>query len=95
MNSFRFVRLLIGGLLFALLLSAVGGCEFFDNHEGNEDGELIYDFDGDGTADPEDCAPADPNIHADATEICDDLVDNDCDSLTDCADLDCASFEGC
>ena len=42
------------------------------------------DDDGDGTPDGDDCAPLDASINPDATEICGDGVDNDCNPETDC-----------
>lgn len=52
--------------------------------------------DGDGDGYPAarcggtDCNDADPNIHPDASELCADGIDNDCNSVTDCADAGCA-----
>ena len=40
------------------------------------------DADGDGTADADDCAPANADIHADAAEVCDG-IDNNCDGTID------------
>ena len=60
------------------------------------------DLDGDGYGDPaspccvypeQDCNDAAPNVHPGAGEVCDDEVDNDCDELVDCDDLDCACFD--
>lgn len=58
------------------------------------------DSDGDGHAwrcgtIGDDCNDEDPAIHADATEICNDEKDNDCDGLTDCDDPDCADWPRC
>jgi hypothetical protein len=39
----------------------------------------LYDFDGDGAQDSEDCSPADPTIHAGAADPFGDDVDQDCD----------------
>ncbi len=60
----------------ALLLAAilhVAGCSSADS---------IPDADGDGTADPHDCAPNDPAIHLNAVELCNELDDN-CDGEVD------------
>jgi len=53
------------------------------------------DFDGDGSIDSVDCAPEDPNIHLGAAEICNDGIDNNCDSLVDCADNNCLVLPEC
>ncbi len=44
--------------------------------------DAIPDADGDGTADPHDCAPNDPAIHVGASERCNE-VDDDCDGEVD------------
>lgn len=63
------------------------------------------DQDGDGFGNPgnsscsggaqADCNDGNPNIHPNASEAlspeCSDLLDNDCDTLTDCADAGCAT----
>lgn len=48
------------------------------------------DLDGDGYDAPIDCNDDDPAISPDATEDCDDTVDNDCDGMVDGDDDDCA-----
>jgi hypothetical protein len=60
----------------------------------SEDGVVsIYDEDSDFfdslDAGGDDCNDTNPFINPNATEICDDLIDNDCDNLIDCADPDC------
>ena len=42
-----------------------------------------------------DCDDLDPARYPGATEICDDMEDNDCDKLTDCNDPDCANEPHC
>ena len=56
---------------------------------------LDVDNDGDGyTAGQGDCDDGNAAVNPGATEICDDGIDNDCDTLTDCADGDCAATCG-
>lgn len=44
----------------------------------------------------EDCDDSNPEVHPGASEVCDDGLDNDCDTLTDCADLDdCSQDPAC
>ena len=67
---------------FAMVLSP--GCERAQ----------IYDFDGDGYPDAEDCDSEDPDINPSADEICDDGIDNDCDGAVDDADPACSDPDG-
>ena len=60
---------------------------------GCNDPEL-FDFDGDGSVDADDCAAEDPEIHPGAGEDCGDGVDNNCDGLVDGADPECADVDG-
>ncbi len=57
------------------------------------------DADSDGYTDSAcggtDCVDDNADINPGAAEICDDLVDNDCDSSTDCADGDCSADPIC
>jgi len=68
-------------LALALALLAGPGCP--------ED--PLYDFDGDGSVNGEDCAPEDPDIYPGQTEDCEDGIDNDCDGDVDGGDGDCFS----
>jgi subtilisin family serine protease len=56
----------------------------------------ILDSDGDGYGVDVDCDDTNPNIYPDATEICDDKIDNDCDNLVDLYDIsDCQQKQQC
>jgi hypothetical protein len=43
----------------------------------------------------DDCNDADIAISPDATDVCDDGIDNNCNALLDCQDLDCAGEASC
>ncbi len=58
-------------------------------------GDDSIDTDVDGVADACDCDPIDGTTYPGATEICDDGIDNDCDTLTDCDDSDCTTHPFC
>jgi len=49
---------------------------------GCRQGEMDFDFDGDGWDDKNDCEPEDATIHPEADEL-PDCVDNDCDGVVD------------
>ncbi len=61
--------------LFALAVSACDGSD--------------ADFDGDGYADRVDCEPENPDVHPNATEVCDDGIDQDCDDSDNGPNPDC------
>ena len=50
----------------------------------------LPDSDGDGFDTLLDCDDANAEINPNATEICDDTLDNDCDGASDADDTDCA-----
>ena len=52
------------------------------------------DFDEDGFDNLVDCNDMDPAVYPDAEEICDDTIDNDCDTLIDGDDDDCQDAAG-
>jgi hypothetical protein len=58
-------------------------------------GDDSIDTDVDGVADACDCDPIDGTTYPGATEICDDGIDNDCDTLIDCDDSDCTTHPFC
>ncbi len=73
-----------------------------------ETGSVIVDCideDGDGYGSPgfaecpngaaEDCDDSDFDVHPNATEVCTDGVDNDCNGQTDCADAACTGGGAC
>jgi len=57
------------------------------------------DYDGDGFEDSacegEDCDDTDPDVYPGAEEICDNLLDDDCDEYVDCMDTDCTGSPSC
>jgi hypothetical protein len=66
-----------------LTLAGVLGCP---QGEGAPSPEVAaVDSDGDGWVDTEDCEPLNPEVNPDATEVCDNGLDDDCDaSANDC-----------
>ena len=52
------------------------------------------DFDGYSTCDGE-CDDGDATLNPGMAEVCDDLIENDCDGATDCTDIDCAGVPHC
>ena len=72
------IALLIAG---SLLVTSACRTEDPPKEDTGPDTEL-QDSDGDGWLDEDDCAPEDPTINPDATEVCDEL-DNDCDGEID------------
>jgi hypothetical protein len=52
------------------------------------DDTALQDADADGFFADEDCDDNDAAVNPDATEICDDEIDNDCDELIDADDVD-------
>jgi streptogramin lyase len=72
-------------------------CDGLDNDcDGTVDEELTFDVDGDGHSTPsscdgtrDDCDDSDAAVNPDATEVCDDGIDNDCNGDTDAADNVC------
>lgn len=63
---------------------------------GNPDSSKRAETQPDGYVDnDDDCDDSNAEIHPDATEICGDDADNNCDGLTDCEDGTCATDASC
>jgi len=96
-------RLLIWIAALGLLLG-VAGCPTTDDDDSSGDDDAGdddagdddagdddsggTDADGDGFTDDVDCDDSDPDVNPDATELCYDKVDNNCDGDVDAADAD-------
>jgi len=76
------MRLSLSALLTAILI--LTGCP-------NQSG--LYDFDGDGYIDAEDCGPEDPDVYPDAPDPYGDGIDTNCDGL-DGLDADGDGYPG-
>jgi len=82
----------VGGAVTALVLAACYGSppgSYLPKDTGPETGATDIDMDG-YDADV-DCDDADAAVNPGATEVCDDTLDNDCDTAIDAADTDCAA----
>ncbi len=66
-----------------------------DDCDGAVPADETTDGDSDGWVACADCDDGDPAINPDASEVCDDGPDNDCDGDADCADADCTGFPTC
>jgi len=67
-----------------------------DDSAADDDDSQPSDVDGDGvTVDDGDCDDEDAAVYPGADEVCDDSVDNDCDTLLDCDDPDCEIDSAC
>ena len=87
-------------MTFMLALALFTGCGDKEESGGDGAGESedtaeVTDLDGDGFPQPTDCDDTDAAIHPDATELCGDGVDRDCDGLAGCADDDCSETFVC
>jgi hypothetical protein len=77
----------IGGAVTAMVLAACYGSPY---KPGDSWDTSAVDADLDGFSVVEDCDDANGDVNPGALEICDDTIDNDCDSATDADDSDCA-----
>lgn len=71
-----------------VFLAACYGTSGFDDSYKTTD-TTGTDADADGYPVSTDCDDAEPAINPGAAEVCDDGIDNDCDTNTDSADTDC------
>lgn len=72
---------------FALMMSSLAACG--PSVSGSDDDDTAGDDDGTGGGDV-DAGPCTPTV-----EVCDNLVDDDCDGRYDCDDPECATAGGC
>jgi hypothetical protein len=68
-----------------------------DDSAGDDDDSAAEDLDGDGYPAAEDCDDGNADVYPGAEQVCDDVLDNDCDGLTDEAeeDADLDGFSEC
>ncbi|MCB9758571.1 MAG: putative metal-binding motif-containing protein [Alphaproteobacteria bacterium] len=86
-----FANKVLTGLGASTLAMVLAACYGPPPDKGWETGvDSGVDADGDGFFLEDDCNDADATINPDATEVCDDAIDNDCDELVDGDDPDCA-----
>jgi hypothetical protein len=76
---------LLGGAMTTVVLAACYGTGGFDDE--------WTDMDGDGFGSDEDCNDNDAAVNPGATELCDNLVDDDCNDLVDLADPVCSDTD--
>jgi hypothetical protein len=59
------------------------------NMAANTDDDSIIDVDNDGVSTPTDCDDTNASVNPMTVEVCDDIIDNECDGVADAADPDC------
>jgi hypothetical protein len=84
-------RNVFGGMVTSVVLAACYGGPAVNGTPlpSPDDTAAPVDADADGFVAEDDCDDTDPAINPNATEVCDDQVDNDCDGDVDGADTDC------
>ena len=77
------------GVMSVLTPMVLAACYGAPMNQMKVDDTGAVDGDSDGYTTVDDCDDTNADIHPDATELCDDLVDNNCDGKADSEDPTC------
>lgn len=80
---------MLGASATAFVMAACYGVGPMDYKETGMDTGITLDLDEDGFNSDVDCDDTNAEINPEASEVCDDGVDNDCDDAIDSDDTDC------